>query len=321
MPKDLVTAEEIQQAIISRIMSRQYVSGDRLPSVRDLADELGSNRNTVNKAYQMMVELGVIESLPGGRKGFQVNDISQDTEKSHINLTDYFYQQALNLAWQGLAAGISVKDVLQQMTNAIHEVYETGNVRAAFYECNLHDSTEMGQYLSHALDMEIDCRLLDELYKDVEGAIRQYDLIITTFHHLSEVTHELGGEVAKVVGIDTRLTPETMLRIARLPSLQIGVVSTLQNTTHMLKHILHSYYPDRSIQAATVLETDAVRKIGHTCDHILVTHTCAAEVEALIGRTPDVIINFQVDEQSIQFLSRRIHEIQSHKTQALHLNS
>ena len=51
MPRDLVTAEEIQQAIINRIMSRQYVSGDRLPSVRDLADELGSNRNTVNKAY------------------------------------------------------------------------------------------------------------------------------------------------------------------------------------------------------------------------------------------------------------------------------
>ncbi len=321
MPKDLVTAEEIQQAIINRIMSRQYVSGDRLPSVRDLADELGSNRNTVNKAYQMMAALGIIESLPGGRKGFQVNDISRITEKSHTNLTDYFYQQARNLAWQGLAAGISVKDALRQMTNAVHEVYAVGNVRAAFYECNMHDSSEMGQYLSQALDMDIHYGLLDDLYQDVEGANHQYDLIITTFHHLSEVTKELGEAVTKVVGIDTRLTPDTMLKIARLRSPQIGVVSTLQNTTHMLKHILHSYYPDRSIQAASVSEIEAIKAIGRTCDHILVTHTCAAEVERIIGRTPDIIINFQVDEQSIQFLSRRIHEIQTHKTESLHLNT
>ncbi len=318
MPRDLVTAEAIQQAIISRIMSRHYVSGDRLPSVRDLADELGSNRNTVNKAYQMMAELGVIESLPGGRKGFQVNDISRVSEKSLTNLTDYFYQQALNLAWQGLAAGIPVGDALQQMTHAIHEVYEIGNVRAIFYECNMHDSTDMGQYLSRKLDMKIDYGLLDDLYKDVAAAIQRYDLIITTFHHLSEVTAELGDAVSKVVGIDTRLTPDTLLRIARLPGLQIGVVSTLKNTTHMLKHILHSYYPSREIQAAAVYETEAVKKIGRTCDHILVTHTCAEAVEQLIGRSPNVIINFQVDEQSIQFLSGRIHEIQTHKTGDLH---
>lgn len=321
MSKDLVTAEEIQQAIINRIMSRQYIAGDRLPSVRDLADELGSNRNTVNKAYQMMAKLGVIESLSSGRRGFQVNDISKGSEKSHSNFTDYFYQQAVNLAWQGLAAGVSVSDALQQLTNAIHEVYEIGHVRAAFYECNMHDSSEMGQYLSLALDMDIYCGLLDDLYKDVEGAAYQYDLIITTFHHLSEVTLELGEAVTKVVGIDTRLTPDTMLKIARLPNPQIGVVSTLQNTTHMLKHILHSYYPDRSIQAATASDIEGVKNIGTTCNHILVTHTCAEEVEQLIGRTPDIIINFQVDEQSIQFLGRRIHEIQAYKTESLHLNS
>jgi DNA-binding transcriptional regulator YhcF (GntR family) len=53
MPKDLVTAEEVMQAIIHRITTGKYAPGDRLPSVRDLANEIGSNRNTVNKAYQM----------------------------------------------------------------------------------------------------------------------------------------------------------------------------------------------------------------------------------------------------------------------------
>jgi len=86
----------------------------------------------------------------------------------------------------------------------------------------------------------------------------------------------------------------------------------------MLKHMLYSYYPDRSIQAVTITDLDAVVAAARTCDHLVVTHTCADQVTQLTGRTPDVVVNFQIDEQSIQFVSRRVHEIQTHKTAALH---
>jgi len=40
-------------------------SGDALPSVRQLAEELRVNRNTVAKAYAELESQGVIETLPG----------------------------------------------------------------------------------------------------------------------------------------------------------------------------------------------------------------------------------------------------------------
>ena len=318
MSKDLVTAEEIQQAIINRIMSRQYSAGDRLPSVRDLAEELGSNRNTVSKAYQQLVEIGVIESLPGGRKGFLVKEIAGRHQRAASELPAYFYQLAVKLAWQALAAGMTAKEALKHMSNAVIEVYELGGVNIAFFECNDHDSRDMGQYLSRALGMEVKCGVLDDLYADIDTITRQYDLIVTTFHHLSEVVGQVGRGRDQVVGVDTRITPETMLRIARLPNPRIAVIATLDTTTTMLKHILYSYYPDRQIEAVTITDLAAVATAAQNCDHLVVTHTCAEQVSQHTGRTPDVVVDFQVDEQSIQFLSRRVHEIQTHKTAALH---
>jgi len=315
MPKDSVTAEEIQQAILTRIMHRQYDSGTRLPSVRNLADELGANRNTVNKAYQMLAEIGVVESLPGGRKGFLVKALPQ-AQRSDEELSAYFNQQAAKLVWQALAIGMSAQETLHHLNNAVNEVYRLGDVRIAFYECNEHDSTEMGDYLSRELGMPIQCGVLDDLYGHVETALQKYDLIVTTFHHLSEVTEKL-HRADHIVGIDTRITPETMLRIARLPNPSIGLFATLESTTHMLKHILYSYYPDRKIQAVTITDTEAVKAAGSHCDHLVVTHTCAAQVIRLTGREPDVRIDFQVDDQSIQFLNRRVHETQIQKTRAL----
>jgi DNA-binding transcriptional regulator YhcF (GntR family) len=316
VPKDLVTAEEIQQAIINRIMSRQYAAGDRLPSVRDLAEELGSNRNTVNKAYQMLAEIGVIEN--SGRKGFRVNEIAGTLQRSEGELTAYFYQQAVNLAWQALAAGMTAEETIQHLTKAVTEVYELGGVSIAFYECNNHDSQEMGHYLSRALGIDVDCGILDDLYVNIENVTKQHDLIVTTFHHLSEVVEQLGSASERVVGIDTRITPETMLRVARLPKPRIALIATLQTTTNMLKHILYSYYPDRQIQAVTITDLDAVTAAARDCDHLVVTHTCADQVANHTGRTADVVVEFQIDEQSIQFLSRRIHEIQTRKTATLH---
>lgn len=317
MPKEMITAEEIQQAVISRIMSRQYVPGDRLPSVRDLADQLGSNRNTVNKAYQMLSEIGVIESLPGGRKGFLVKEITDAQQQSGGELTAYFYQQAVNLVWQGMAAGMTAQETLRTLTNSVHEVYGLGGVSIAFYECNEHDSHDMGEYLSQKLGMKVARGTLDELYADIESATQKYDLIVTTFHHLSEVTERLRQATDQIVGIDTRMTPETMLRIARLPNPKVGLVATLETTTQMLKHILYSYFPDRKVQAATITDPKSVLATALACDHLVVTHTCADLVRQLTQREPDVVVNFQIDEQSIQFLSRRINETRSQKTAVL----
>jgi GntR family transcriptional regulator len=61
MPIYLQLVDQIKAAAASGALR----SGEALPSIRPLAEELRVNRNTIAKAYTELENLGVIETLPG----------------------------------------------------------------------------------------------------------------------------------------------------------------------------------------------------------------------------------------------------------------
>ena len=56
---------QIEEAVRHLVASGSLRPGDVLPSVRDLARELRINPNTVAKAYQRLVEAGMLETRRG----------------------------------------------------------------------------------------------------------------------------------------------------------------------------------------------------------------------------------------------------------------
>lgn len=56
---------QIEEAVRHLVASGALRPGDPLPSVRDLARELRINPNTVAKAYQRLVEAGMLETRRG----------------------------------------------------------------------------------------------------------------------------------------------------------------------------------------------------------------------------------------------------------------
>lgn len=52
---------QLRNQIIYGIATQQYHEGDALPSVRQLADEIGINMHTVNKAYTVLKQEGFIQ--------------------------------------------------------------------------------------------------------------------------------------------------------------------------------------------------------------------------------------------------------------------
>lgn len=107
--------EQLRRQIVLGVME----AGAAMPSVRQLATELGINPNTIQKAYRRMEEEGMILSIPG--KGSFVSD----------NLADLLQKQRAdrqNQLWQMLQscreAG-AAKDEIIQMVEA---VYKEGDV-------------------------------------------------------------------------------------------------------------------------------------------------------------------------------------------------
>ncbi len=319
MAKEPVTADSVTQAILQRITTGQLSPGDRLPPVRKLAEELGSNRNTVNKAYQMLFELGVVNN-GSGRRGYTVKRGAQAGTKSRSELLDYFRQLSVQLAWQEMAAGVTSGEMLDLWESAIAEVLGHSKVELIFFECNDSDTVEMGRRLIEVLALPVTYRNLPHFYDDPAAILDQYDLIITTYHHLAELTEAisaLGHPTDSVVGIETRVAPDSMLRIARFPRNRIGVVCTNENTAHMLKHILSGYRAEWEIEAASLEEPERVRSVAAGCEHFVVTHTSADQALALTGRTPDVVVSFQIDEHSVAYLKERIHQVRKDRMRRL----
>ena len=51
----------ITNQIIMGIAKRQICDGDQLPSIRNMADEIGINMHTVNKAYTVLRQAGYVK--------------------------------------------------------------------------------------------------------------------------------------------------------------------------------------------------------------------------------------------------------------------
>jgi DNA-binding transcriptional regulator YhcF (GntR family) len=57
--------QQIADQIRGEIEARSLCAGSRLPPIRDLARELGVNRDTVAQAYERLVAEGIVESSVG----------------------------------------------------------------------------------------------------------------------------------------------------------------------------------------------------------------------------------------------------------------
>ena len=80
---------QIRNQIVLGVADGQLKSGERLPTIRALADEIGVNTMTVNKAYALLKQEGVIiaDRRSGARVREQekIKETSGGCEKSCLN--------------------------------------------------------------------------------------------------------------------------------------------------------------------------------------------------------------------------------------------
>lgn len=57
--------QQIADQIRERILEGEWQAGERIPSIRELAIDLGVNPNTVTKSYQVLLDRTIIENQRG----------------------------------------------------------------------------------------------------------------------------------------------------------------------------------------------------------------------------------------------------------------
>ena len=105
---------QLRNQIILGIAQEKIKDGESLPSVRNLADELGVNMHTVNKAYALLRNDGYVTL--DRRKGAVVS-VSVETKTTHI--------KNLNVGMRMMVAEAICKDIsLSEMHQMITNMYK-----------------------------------------------------------------------------------------------------------------------------------------------------------------------------------------------------
>jgi GntR family transcriptional regulator len=206
------------------------------------------------------------------------------------------------------------RDVVQQsLTQLLDRAYGKAGLRLAFSECNQPDSQILGAALSSAVECPLKGMLLDEFLFTAPETAQRFDLVVTTFNHLSEVTKAVGADAkAKVIGVQSLVTHDTLLQLARLPAAVIGFVYELPRVGDEFSHSIRTYQPNATVMPVSINAQTQLRMLLKRADAVVVTQLCQARFRALKPKLPVVLLATTIDQQSIGFLRSKLSEKESH---------
>ncbi len=106
---------QLRNQIVMEIAQERLCDGDSLPSVRSLAEELGVNMHTVNKAYAILQEEGYLKL--DRRKGAVVS-VEKNKKQDEM--------EKINRYMEMIVAQAICKEITEEeMKQMIAEMYET----------------------------------------------------------------------------------------------------------------------------------------------------------------------------------------------------
>lgn len=108
--------EQIKEQIVMLVNTGIYKPGDRLPSIRNLSNQLNINVNTIKHSYAQLETEGVINSVQG--KGVFIAENPLENEQIVKGVLDDLDRMVRS----AMARGVSK----EQIKDLIDRIYETG---------------------------------------------------------------------------------------------------------------------------------------------------------------------------------------------------
>ncbi len=296
-------ATDIEHMLAERIRSGSYPEGSQLPTVRDLAQELQVNKNTIVRAYQALERKGFLELIRG--RGAFVRSATPtlgEMDSRWLNRLDELLMDAKERA-------LTRELVLHEITARVDQIYGQSDLRLAFIECNRQDIDEMASQLANAVRHPLEGVLLADFLQHPDETAAAYDLVVTTFYHLNEVTRALGGSKHEnLVAVHAMPNHDALLNLARMNAPVIGLVAALPSVVDTLTHIVQMYHPNATIMGALIDDPPRVRTLIHKADAVVITRAFASQLMRYKPEVPVVVVTFTIDQQSLEYLQNRIQQ-------------
>jgi DNA-binding transcriptional regulator YhcF (GntR family) len=295
LARHLARWKVVRNYIEEHIAIGTYPVGSWLPSVRQLADELGINRNTITKAYQALGHSGLLELVHGsGVRVVATTTVSISNEAR-------VFQQMRSVVRDARQRGLPREWVRAQLLRAADEAYESSSDEIGFVECTDVDSRGIGDDLARHLGVDVRPLVLKNLAEIGTAELRQMRVVATTFFHLREVSEILAGSGIEILGINHAVSHESAVAIARIErGAAIAVVAPNVPTLERVSEIVESL--SRDTLACTTEDRSELQKILSMADVVVDVAMTHDTVKRLRPEVRTITVGFHIEPGSVEHL-------------------
>lgn len=308
---------QIIEKVTSLVRSGELKSGDRLPPERELAEQLGLARGTVNRAYEELMRSQVIESIPGrgsfissrqdvaelGRKEKAVSLIGELVDK--LRELRFSYREIRTLVELGVMERERLFDELA----------------IAVVDCNPEALTVFQRQLNAFSRMPVTRFLLDEIASSGNGEKRlsAFDLVLTSARHYAELLGMAPTLKDKIVQVALSPSQETIIALASVkPGQRLGVVYESRQFRDIIKNKLKDFMIDERFEEFRSVESEGFPRFIEDKDIVIVPPSwhaptgreASAATQAFTGKGGRFIVfDYQVERGSMIYVEERVRDL------------
>lgn len=235
---------QVKSYILEKIKAGDYKPGNKLPTERELAQELGISRNTVSAAYKELLLEGTLEARQGRgtflripieeHMGSGETEISGSKRERVLRVIDAAMTKALELGFtlDQFAAIVSIR--AQEKTIAVR------GMRVAVVGCAVEYIKRYIAQVGQTANVSFEAVALNELVEGKVAAelLHACDLVVVPSEHQAVVANIMGSS-AKLITIATVPNLEALLKLARLPAgTTVGVMASSREYVETLEALL-----------------------------------------------------------------------------------
>jgi len=291
-----LAVQDIVALVLDRLASGLYPPGGRLPTSRELADELGVHRNAVAKAYHSLGDLGLVSATPG-RGTFAIARVETDNRRLHAQQVQDRLADAILRARRST---IGEDDLRRTIDEQIATIYHAPPPRGAFVECNAEDLRVVISEIDQQSEIRLAPILLDALAADPAGVAARYDVVFTSLFHLLEVRELLAGATPHrtIVGIYTQPDERALAEIAQIaPDARVGIV--VSNSDGARRFIAQIQTFTRASARVLIQPADeAIVGLAGDVDLIVASRSRIAQIRRLHLTVPLIELSFHISRES-----------------------
>ena len=308
---------QLKHQIVSAIQVGALQVGDRMPTERELAGELGISRKTVSHAYNLLEEDGIILSHQG--RGTFVNKISSAAlnNTAIMQKNTEILKRLDELTDIAIKADLTQTQLLKLAGDRIRQRYlDRSEPRALFIECNIEQAQRFACQLEEETGIGIDACTLGELKRmsdELRDIIEMSKSVITTFNHMGAVKEIMDDKLIQKTVLGVAITPnlESLIRIAKYPTgAKFGLVSLSEEFFFNVKSAMKSAGLDHiEIQFTNSFDDEVLNDFVQDLDVVIVSPGRMEDMRTLINSTQDIIsFEYLLDQGSVGVVTSKLTE-------------